>query len=175
MERQEFSEGQVHEAVVTLRGAGLTPGGLQRLVNSKRLAEKTVSLLEEVRVPVMEVCLKQDYQNPPDHSRQVFLPAGTKVVVRWISEKSTDGSHHIQFITKDEDPAWVVDRTWDDVEHPKNCTVVQNPLGARMAKAGNYGVGNIMDFVYCANRNEFMGIEVARKDIEHCPLCGKNL
>ena len=46
-EKKKFDIGQVHEAVLKLRQAGLTPGGLQRLVLDKELARKVVVILEE--------------------------------------------------------------------------------------------------------------------------------
>lgn len=66
-ERVKYSEGQVHEAMVRLKGEGLTPEGLQKIVDSRELAEQIVSMVEKIvektRVPVLMVNLKKRIQN----------------------------------------------------------------------------------------------------------------
>jgi len=49
MEKQEFTIGQVNEAIVRLRGAGLTSENLQKLIENKNLAEQIVTILNKAR------------------------------------------------------------------------------------------------------------------------------
>lgn len=119
----------------------------------------------------LEVKLRKDYQSPVDWTPQKTLPAGTIIDVFWVSEKAAlrgenqHKEHVIQFCSIDKHPHWV-NVTWDDVEHPKNCA---------LSYRTSYAQGQPMVTVYCATRDDFVGVESKRTDIDHCPLCGKSL
>ena len=117
---------------------------------------------------MIEVTLKADYKSPPDWIPQKKLTAGTSVDVHWVSRKTRLGGHKghiVQFVSKDKEPHWV-NTTWDEVNHPQECILSQTP----------YAEGRPMVTIYCATHDDFVGIDPHRaEDINHCPLCGKEL
>ena len=130
------------------------------------------------RVSELIVVLKRDYRSPEDHTPQVFLSTGTKIKVYWISGRGGKNYHDVQFMTIDSISC--VEVTWDDVEHPKHCMLIQPGLrywGCEdgFGEHGIYGQGRPMDAIYCATHNDFIGITTGREDIANCPICGRNI
>ena len=104
------------------------------------------------------------------------VPAGKEVIVLWVSERHKDGGHYIHFGDPDIQGRFI-DAKWDNVEKPVECTLIQAMIegGYSVMGMGSYAQGQIMGYVYCADRDDFVGVEPGRKDITNCPLCGKPL
>ncbi len=119
----------------------------------------------------LKVKLRKDYQAPVSYIPPKTLSAGTVIAVFWVSEKGAlnDENQHkehvVQFMSVGDNPNWVK-VAWGDVEPPENCT---------LSYRTSYGQGEPMVTIYCATRDDFVGVEGERTDIDHCPLCGKAL
>ena len=118
------------------------------------------------------------YKNPQRYHDRGELAAGALLRIRWISvkrrglnaEKSSTvfNGHIVQLVNPMpglNEPYWVLTE-WRNISHPAECTLSKTPLGE----------GNRMVALYCAEHQDFVGVETRRAEsLDFCLLCGKPL
>ena len=175
-ERAEYSEGLTHEAMVRLRDTGLTPEGLQKLVESRELAEQVAIMIENTRTPKLRVALKKDW--PTGFS---LLPKGTMVEISSIWYLKHCNKYSVVFRTEDTKEQ-INNLSWEDIEAPKVCILVEgesleDQLREVCDRTPQYTDDSklCMVFIFCATHYTFIGIQKERPDIKYCPLCRQRL
>jgi len=140
----------------------------------------------------LQVRLAQHYISPEDPKHE--LAVGTRLELGWasgkfvVSEKTAKdpitihnvhNGHTIHIVdpARAEEilsprgdyihiPAYYIHTPWGSVTKPTECTL----------STTGYDLGRPMVVLYCATKDDFVGVEPGRmKDINHCPLCGKQL
>lgn len=81
MEKQDFTIGQVHEAMIRLQGVGLTPKTLQKVIEKKELAEQVVKVVWESLKKCEGCHRKPEYDDEIYLHRQYTLMDSQK---RWL-------------------------------------------------------------------------------------------
>lgn len=116
----------------------------------------------------------------------VVLPIGTLLEI-WLNRRLRENKNYsIKFLIRAVPPNYgysglITSRiSWEDVEHPKVCTLIEGKNEVTSDPRGFVDDGGIIvngikqvfiTSIYCASCDDFIDIEPNRPDVKYCPLC----